>query len=543
MKSKKSAPRPGVIFHPDLLAGFNLIAEAVKPTLGPLARKVGVEANMPNRTPEMLDDAGTIARRILQFADPGLDAGAMLLRHALWRMREQCGDGSATLAVIAQAMLRQAAQAVAAGAHPALLRRGIELGVARATQLLRAVTEQIPPGVGRRALLASLAGSLCSDETLRDVLVEVVDILGPDGAIHVENANDLRVERDFVEGALWDSPWLAGGFATETGNLMGRVEDAAVVLMDGSLDNPANVCEGLGRLHGMGVKHVVLLASDLSDDARAVLLQARQAALFTILPIKTPGLGGARVVGLQDLATLTGARILFGDSAGFAGIASGDLGEARRAWVTARQFGIIGGRRDPLALRARIRAARQRLEVATEPDELAELRLRAGRLQGGLAVVRVGAVTARHQQARKEEAIRLASALQMAARRGVVPGGGAALFHIGVALRAAATGHSDEAWGMRCVAIGLEAPLAAIVANAGFDAAAIAGLLRSGRASQRGRGFDVRQGRIVDMRATGILDSAETVERAIRVAGSVVGMAVTTDALVLRRAPPTASHP
>jgi chaperonin GroEL len=384
---------------------------------------------------------------------------------------------------------------------------------------------------------------------MRDVLVEIVDIAGADGAIQVVNNDGRRVDREYVEGAMWESPWLTGGFATDAAQKIGRIEDASVVLLDGKLDSAATALEGLKRLHDLGVTNVVVIAGDIADEAKAVFIQAKLSGMFKILPIKAPGFDAKRAVALQDIAALTGARVVFEDGAGFAHLAQDDLGEVRRAWATAKQFGLIGGRRDPMTLRASVAAVRARIEDTTDLSEINELRQRLGRLCGGLAIVRVGAATSKMQEARKDEALRLARALQMAARRGVLAGGGAALFRAGKDVRTRAQGQAnDEAdivWGVRCVAHALEAPLAVIAANAGFESPDIVGQVRSVQrnGAEAGHGFDARRGVVTDMRAAGILDSAEIVEHALRIAGSLVGMAITTDAVVLHRKPQMSTNP
>ncbi|MCL6511803.1 MAG: hypothetical protein K6U78_14090 [Anaerolineae bacterium] len=545
--------RPSVVFQPArLLDGINLIADAVKPTLGPLPRFVGIEGTMRDRPPEVLDDAATIARRIIQIAHPTADVGAMMMRHALWRMHETCGDGSATTAVIAQAILQQATKAIAAGAHPAMVRRGIEHGVAQATAALRASAIRPTSGRHGRELLMALAQTVCHDAEMRDVLVEIVGIIGADGAIHVVNNDARRIDREYIEGAMWDSPWLTTGFATDAAQSVARISDAAVVLLDGKLDSAMNVLEGLRRLYSFGHRNLLIVAGDLSDEAKAVLIQARLSGTLSILPVKAPGFDAKRAVALQDLATLTGARVLFGDGASFARLTAEDVGGVRRAWATARQFGIIGGRRDPLALRNGIAAVRKKIDETTNLDEIAELRARLGRLCGGLAIVRVGAVTSKVQEQRRDQATRLARTLQMAAGRGYLAGGGAALFRVGEALlnEAASDIRSDGsardvAIGVRCVAHALASPLMTIAANAGFDATEVAGRVRSAlhKRPQSNCGFDARSGDVVDVLAAGIVDSAEVVARAVHTAGSLAAIAITTDAVIHHRKPALSTNP
>jgi chaperonin GroEL len=529
-----------------MLMGIHLIANVVKPTLGPLPRLVGIEGSIRDRPPELLDNAAIIARRIIQIAHPTADVGAMMMRHALWRMHEICGDGAATMAVIAQAILEQANKAIAAGRHPALIRRGIEQGVKQATAQLSAATIRPVGGRQARDFLMALARTSCSDSELRDILVEVVSIIGADGAVQVVNHDGRGIAREYIEGALWDSPWLATGFATES-DKVARLTDGAVVLLDGKLDAADNVLQGMRRLYELGYRSALIVAGDLSDEVKALLIQAKLNNVMYVLPVKAPGVDARRAAALQDLAVLTGARVLFGDSAAFARLAAEDVGSVRRAWANARQFGIIGGRRDPFALRAAIAAMRKRIDETTDLDEISELRLRLGRLSGGIAILRVGGVTNSDQEQRREQAVRLARLLQMASAGGYLAGGGAALFKTSEALCASgdARNGDDIAVGFRCLAQALTAPLMTIAANAGFDPRAIADRVRVAlRASPNSSlGFDVRRGEVTDLIAAGVVDAAEVLIRAVQVAGSLAATAITTTAVVHHRKPETATKP
>ena len=535
--------RPAVVFQPNLIDGINLIADVVKPTLGPLPRTVGIEnTTMRDRPPEVLDSAGVIARRIIQIGGDTRDAGAMMMRHAIWRMHETCGDGAATAAVLAQSIVQHATKAVAAGAHPALLKRGIELGVDQATASLRAQAVRLPGGKAGRELLAHLARTLCPDDELADVLVEIVEITGADGAVHVINNDARRIERDYVEGAMWEWEWLTTGFANDAIQTRARASDAAIVLLDGKFDTAQNTVEGLRRLHALGKVTVVLIAENLTDEAKSIFIQAKLSGMFTILPVKAPVADAKRMVALSDIAALTGARILFGDGVGFANVVEEDLGYVRRAWVTHKQFGLIGGRRDPVLLRHNIALVRKQIESTANLDEIAELRLRLGRLCGGLAIVRVGAATSKMQEDRKDQAIRLSRALQMATRSGLVAGGGAALLRASESISLDSDA-SEVTMGMRCVARGLVAPLATIAANAGHDASMIVKQAQLAPRKANPYGLNARTGEVVDMLQAGIVDSVETVERALHIAGSLAAMVITTDAVVHHRNPAMSALP
>jgi chaperonin GroEL len=399
-----------------------------------------------------------------------------------------------------------------------------------------------PGGRAGTHMLTSLARSLCHDEEMQRVLVEVVEILGVDGAIQMVNNDARRIDREYIEGAMWESPWLTTGFATDRLQTIARIADAAIVLIDGRLTSAQDVYEGLKRLHGMGHTRIVIIANDVNDEAKGVLIQAKLSNMFQILPIKAPVNDAKRAVAMSDLAALTGARMLMGDAGVFGQIREEEVGEARRVWASAKQFGVIGGRRDPAELRRNIAAVRRKMETTTDLSELDELRLRLGRLCGGLSIVRVGAATSKIQEARKDEAIRLSRALQMAAAEGMVAGGGAALLK---AARSIPKGEGDVGFGYRVVAKALQAPMATLVSNAGFDASAIIAQAQDCLKKDRNGtpGFDVRRNQLTDMVQAGVLDSAQIIERALRTAASVAVMAITTDAVILHREPKLQAMP
>jgi chaperonin GroEL len=418
------------------------------------------------------------------------------------------------------------------------MEEAVEIAVAS----LREQAMPFPGGRAGTALLTSLARSLCHDEEMQRVLVEVVEILGVDGAIQMVNNDARRIDREYIEGAMWESPWLTTGFATDRLQTIARIADAAIVLIDGRLTSAADVFEGLKRLHGMGHTRIVIIANDVTDEAKGVLIQAKLSNMFQILPIKAPVNDAKRAVAMSDLSALTGARMLMGDAGVFGQIREEEVGEARRVWASAKQFGIIGGRRDPVELRRNIAAVRRKMETTTDLSELDELRLRLGRLCGGLSIVRIGAATSKIQDARKDEAVRLSRALQMAAAEGMVAGGGAALLK---AARNIPKGEGDVGFGYRVVAKALQAPMATLVSNAGFDAPAIVAqasdCLKKDRNSTPG--FDVRHNELTDMVQAGVLDSLQIIERALRTAASVAVMAVTTDAVILHREPKLQAMP
>ncbi|MCS7088348.1 MAG: hypothetical protein NZL91_06610 [Thermoflexales bacterium] len=543
--SQTSFPRrPAVIFEREaLVRGFDALAELVKPTLGPLARVVLIEGLTRDRTPEVLDHAAAIARRLIELPHPTADVGAMMLRHALWRMHEICGDGAATTAVIAQSIVHEGMRAIAAGASPVRVRVGIERGVALAVEALRRLTEPAPLGARRRAWLEGLAAAATPDVELRQALVELVYVLGDDAYINIYNNDPNRIEYEFLEGALWDAPWLGGGFTADPTDRVARLQNAAVIVLDGLLDTAANTIMLLQKLEAMGYRAAAIIASDLTDEARTVLLQAKHRGLFHPLPIKTPYGGDKRAVALHDIALLTGGRVLFSDKMPFAQkLSREDVGEARRVWANAKQFGIIAGRRDVQRLRQTIAGIRRQLETTTDSSTFDDLLRRLGQLSGSMGILRIGAPTQRVQEARRDTAARLARVMQLALRSGVVAGGGAALLKASMSIPTAS--NDDVGWGMRCVVRALEAPMRTLVANAGMDASASLHAAReANREGEAAFGFDVRSGALVDLARAGVVDALEVVENAVRVAGSLAAQVLTTEVVVHHRKPQSAAYP
>lgn len=540
----RSDPRPGVIFHPGLLAGIDTIANMVRGTLGPLARTVAVSGNFRTDTPEILDDAGIVARRVIQIGDPVADAGAMMMRHALWRVRELHGDGAATTAMIAQTMAHGAVRAVSAGVHPTLMREALTKSGKLAITALRACSEHIRGGSAGRETLRAVAQAMCQDAELCDALTMAVDLVGADGGITIVANEPRTIFSEFIEGSMWETGVLAPGFSHEPGKNMVRLDDAAVVVLAGTLNSAEAVLDGLRGLIDSGRPRVLLVVQGLSDEARQVMLQIQHRGMANLLPVKAPYLEGEAMVALEDICVLTGATQLnTGDTSAddaFARMAPAQAGSARRVWADDKRFGIVAGARNPHLMRERIALLKRQLDTETHTDMLEKLRGRLGRLYGGLAMIRVGAATMKAGSVRRDQAERMARALQSVLSSGVVAGGGAALARVAATLEQSAPVALEARWARDIMAGALRAPLRVIAENAGYDPTLSMHSMTHAAADAV---FDVRTGMNAGMRAAGVIDSVETLCSAIRVATSTVAMAVTTDALVLRKAPPTSAFP
>lgn len=533
------ARQPAVVTQPRahvaLKRGVDAIVNAIRPTLGPLPRLVVMEGLRPTDLPEFLDDAATIARRIIEIRPRGDDVGAMLIRHALARMQRDAGDGGATMAVIYQALLHEGLRAMTHfGANAALLRNGLERALPLVLKALRA---EATPLTGRAAL-SDLALSMCQgDASLAAVIGEVFDIVGADGLIVVEGWNRLGQEREYVEGTYWKlSGWTSRLFATEAAHKRTVFEDAALLITDFDLRDPQQLVPVLERCIGAGVKKLVITAAGASDAVTGLLVSNNKAGSIDSMIVRVPQASEmGRVAAMDDIAAMVGGRPLCAASfSDFESFAPADLGHARRIWATESMFGFFGGKGDPRKLRQHMAQVRGALRQADDAHQKSELQSRLGRLSGGTAILRVGGIHDVERDARKALAERAVTGMRNAVSGGVVAGGGGALLAAQAALAQPRACTPGEALAFQILARALEAPMRAIAHNAGRAPDVV---IEHARAAGPGAGFDARNGRIVNMREARVFDSAETLCRALEIAVSGAALALTTDVIVHHRNP------
>lgn len=533
---------PGVVFQPrsyqGMQRGINQMVDAVRPTLGPRPHLVAVENTFRGKTPELLDNAGVISRRIIQLPDRDADMGAMLVRHLLWRLHEEVGDGTATAAVIFQTVYNRGVRYIAAGGNPILLRRHLEHGLREILQQLDGLTM----AVEGKERLTQLAESLCSDPSLATMLGEIFDIVGSDGQVDVRTGNRRELERHYVEGMYWKSSVFSPRMFADQVKLRTDLADACVLIGDLELEDPRALFPLLEQAMSSGVRSMVVLASKLSDTVLALLLAAnREPEKFRVVAVKTPGLGTVeQAAAMEDLAILTGGRAVIkaaGDT--LRGVKLEDLGRSRRAWCDRTNVGIIGGKGDPRRLRRHIADLRAASAVAKDQQQRTRLQQRVGKLIGGSATLLVGGSTEPEITAREELARRTSEQLRLALREGVLPGGGSALLACRSRLRQLleASVDTDQQAAYRILLEALEEPFRTIAGNAGYDAST---LLSRIDCAGTGRGFDMRSGELVDMAAAGICDLAGALKAALRGAVSAAATALTVDILVHKRKPESA---
>jgi chaperonin GroEL len=514
--------------------GIDQLVSAIRPTLGPLPRYV-VNTTAQNDRPELLDNGAVIARRIFQIRDRQADVGAMYLRNLLWHLHETTGDGTATAAVLFQAIYSGGVRYIAAGGSAMRLRQHLEAGARLTLELLDGRTRQ----VAGRAPLARLAETIGADAELSEALGEIFDIIGPYGRLEIRAGRARHLERRYVEGSYWNGPLCSPHMVTDIARQRAALEDAAVLISDLEIHESRELVPALEAALATGARALLLVVRELSEQARALLLMPANRERLLVAAAKTPGADVTSIrEALQDLAALAGGRPLLKDAGDkLEMVRPEDLGQARRAWADAEYFGIVGGRGDPAQLRQHVAALRAAYARAGDARDRQRILARLGKLLGGTAELWVGGLSPAAVELRKELAARTAEALRGAVRDGVLPGGGVALLDCVPALkqRRDAAEEPEERAAYQVLLQAFEAPARALFQNAGHDpSATLARVLHAGP----GHGFDVVRREVVDMAQAGILDSAAVVRAAVEGAVRSAALALTIDVLVHRANPP-----
>jgi chaperonin GroEL len=517
--------------------GIDQLADAIRPTLGPLPRLV-LTTNPRLDHPELLDSGSLIARRIVQIRDRQADVGAMYLRNLLWRLHETAGDGTATAAVLFQAIYNTGLRYIVADSNPMRLRQHLEAAAQFILDLLAERTLQIEG----QARIARLAETICYDHELSEDLGEIFDVIGPYGRLEIRAGHGQRLERGYVEGSYWDGPLFSPHMVSDAIQQRALLEEPTILVSNLEVREPSELIPLMEAAIGAGARSLLLIVKALAESATALLLLPSNRERLVVVAVKTPGADTTTTRDfLHDLALLSGGRPFLqeaGDT--LERVHPDDLGRARRAWADAEHFGIIGGQSDPIELRRHVAAVRSAYGAADDPRDRKRLLDRVGRLLGGAATLRVGALSPFAHDLRKELAIRTAEALRGALRDGLLPGGGVALLDCIPALemRCHAAVDPEERAAYDILIQAFEAPARALFQNAGFDPSETIARVR---VAGPGYGFDVIRRQIVHMAQAGILDSAAVVRAAVGGAIRSAALAFTIETLIHRANPPDSS--
>lgn len=532
---------PGVVFQPRsrerFQQGIDAIVDAIRPTLGPLPRLVAVARTHAGDSPELLDDGGLIARRIVALTDRDADMGAMFARHVLWRLREDVGDGTATAAVMLKTIYDEGVKHLVAGGNAMRLRTALEsllpILLDKLNGMAIPLNSHLPTGEGPG--VREFARSTCPDLETADLLAEIFDVIGPDGHLEVEKARGQQSEREYIEGAFWESGLASRNMVNDPRRLVSRLENAAVLITDLEINSAQGLVPVLRACLENGFTSLAILARKFSDDAVALLVNASRSGRLAAIGIKTPGTGASdQFANLQDIVTLVGGRAILtatGDS--LDQIGPNDFGRARRIWADPEYFGVVGGKGDPIQLRRELSRLKKALAASDSADSRRKLRARIGRLNGGAARLLVGGQTESEQKHRREQAERASLVLRTALQDGILPGGGAALLACRAALAPHPAQSDEQAAARRILQKALAQPALAIAANAGYELHDL----------PPGLGFNVLTGQPANMLTAGILDAAGVQKAALVAAIKGAALALTVDVLIHHASPPYSPEP
>lgn len=519
-----------------LQRGFDQIANLLAATLGP-TQGVILSQHETRAAPELLTDAAAIARRVIALPDRAEDVGAMLARNLVWRQHLRAGDGCATTAVLAQAILRHARAYIAAGGNAMMLRRGIERGARAALDALKTMARPMP-----NTDLTRVAETITADPALSAVLGEIFSKLGADAYVMIEEYLAPYIERQYYEGGRFKGRLASPHLATDAVTRRCVITECHVALYAAQVTTVEDVTPLLNIVAGTAWHHVALIAKEISGTALATLVLNHQRGKLKILAAELREGESKRANDFQDLAVLTGATILSPDTGRtLANIEPSDLGAAPRVEADADELIVVAGEGDPDVVKQHADGLRARIDTLPASDaEIGDWRFRLARLNGQIAKLMLGAHTEAERSVMRQRAEKALCALPLALREGVVPGGGVALLNCIPAVRAVSAS-GDEAFGVQVVARALEEPFRRIVQNAGLDAPAA--LLAEAQRRGASFGCDVLTGQIVSMDDAGILDAAGVVREALQTAVSGAAMALATETIILREHPPVSYEP
>lgn len=537
-KSSQIISQPQI--QQSFLRGTDKIVNAIRPTLGPVARHVAIDHIVGQKAPELLDEGGVIARRIIELPHRTENAGAMLVRHMLWQLHETVGDGTATAGVIFQSIYREGIRYLNAGGNAMLLRQHLERDI---PVILTELDRQVIPLQGNR-MLVQAAESISHEPKLATVLGEIFDVIGPFGKLDIRAGHQRGYETDYYDGSYWTGGVFSDQMIREKFLNSRQLQNAIIFISDLEIEDPHDLVPLMQTAIREEVQSLVIVARKISDRITGLLIQNEKPGRFDIVAVRPPGTAvGEQMENLKDLALLTGGTPLFqaaGDSVQQVKLES--LGRSRRAWADKKHFGVAGGQGSVDALRSHIQELQARYERADDLEVRKQLQKRIGHLLGGSAILKVGGTTESERDFRKRQAERTVSALRGAMSDGILPGGGVALLACQPALRRLMSDSqdADQRAAYNILLRALEAPLEAIAANAGYEPASTSAQVKQ---AGTGCGFDVMKGEMVDMLSAGIYDSAAVVKAGVQTAISTAALALTTDVLIQQKTPPQSVKP
>jgi chaperonin GroEL len=520
-----------VRFHADarerMLRGVDILANAVKVTLGPKGRNVVLDRSYG--APRISKDGVTVAKEI-ELADKFENMGAQMVKEVATRTSTEAGDGTTTATVLAEAIVREGAKAVAAGMNPMDLKRGIDTAVATVVEDLKARSRKVSTN-DEIAQVGTISAN--GDREIGKMLAEAMQKVGNEGVITVEEAKSLETELDIVEGMQFDRGYISPYFVTNAEKMLAELEDAMILVYEKKLSSLQPLLPVLEAVVQSG-KPLLIIAEDIEGEALATLVVNKLRGGLKVAAVKAPGFGDRRKAMLEDIAVLTGGQVISEElGIRLENVTLDMLGRAKRVRIEKENTTIIDGAGKTEDIKARIAQIKAQIEETTSDYDREKLQERLAKLAGGVAVIRVGGATEVEVKERKDRVDDAMHATKAAVEEGIVPGGGVALLYATKALEKLNFENNDQKVGVDIVRRALRTPIRQIVENAGADGSVVVGkLLEQGDANQ---GFDAQTGEYKDMMKAGIIDPTKVVRLALQDAASVGGLLVTTEAMVAER--------
>jgi len=512
----------------NLIKGVDTLAKAVVTTLGPKGRNVALDRKFGS--PTITHDGVTVAKEI-ELEDPFENMGAQLLKEAATKTNDIAGDGTTTSTVLAHSIVTGGMKNLAAGANPMLLEMGI---LAAAEAASKRIAEQAIE-VETKEDIANVASISAQDRVIGELIADVMDKVGKDGVITVEESKGLEFETEYVEGMQFDRGYISPYFITDGDTMEAVIEEPYILIHDKKISAAQDIVPVLEKLIQIGKRDFVIIAEDVDGEALATLVLNKLRGMINVLAIKAPGFGDRRKAMLQDIAILTGGTVITEEMGRkLDSVTIEDLGRADKVISTKDDTTVVNGHGDPDAIKSRIEQIRIEIDKSTSDYDREKLQERLAKLAGGVAIIRVGAATETELKEKKHRVEDALSATRAAVEDGIVPGGGVALINAMSALDDLELEYSDAQIGVKVVREAMEVPMRKIAANAGKDGSVILDTVRRLQAEKNdpNLGYNVLTEEYVDMIKAGVIDPAKVTRGALENAASIAAINQTTEALI-----------
>lgn len=516
-----------------MLKGVNILADAVKVTLGPKGRNVVIDKSFG--APRITKDGVSVAKEI-ELSDKFENMGAQMVREVASRTNDEAGDGTTTATVLAQAIIKEGLKAVAAGMNPMDLKRGVDLATQRVVEAIKAASRPVSDSA-EVAQVGTISAN--GEKFIGEQIAAAMQKVGNEGVITVEENKGMETEVEVVEGMQFDRGYLSPYFVTNPDKMVAELEDAYILLHEkklSSLQPMVPLLEAVIQTQ----KPLLIVAEDVEGEALATLVVNRLRGGLKVSAVKAPGFGDRRKAMLQDIAILTGGQVISEDlGMKLENVGLDMLGRAKKVSINKDTTTIVDGAGEKAEIEARVSQIRQQIEETTSDYDKEKLQERVAKLAGGVAVIRVGGMTEVEVKERKDRVDDALNATRAAVQEGVVVGGGVALVQAGKALEGLEGENADQNAGIALVRRALEAPMRQIAENAGVDGAVVAGKVRESQ--DKSFGFNAQTEEYGDMFKFGVIDPAKVVRTALEDAASVAGLLITTEAMIAEKPEPKAA--